>query len=109
MGISDLFFRAFAVTAYSDFSIPVYLGAPNIEDFIPGKNSFVDVRNFDSLKDLADFLNRCYLDNDLYNQFHQWKKGSLLPSFLDKLNTAKEHPIKKMCTIIKNTLSNMHG
>ena len=90
-------------------SVPVYLGAPNIEDFIPGKNSFVDVRNFDSPKDLADFLNRCYLDNDLYNQFHQWKKGSLLPSFLDKLNTAKEHPIKKMCTLIKNTLSNMHG
>lgn len=37
-------------------SVPVYLGAPNIEDFIPGKNSFVDVRNFDSPKDLADFL-----------------------------------------------------
>ena len=35
--------------------IPVYLGAPDIADFIP-KNSFVDIRDFASLDDLHEHL-----------------------------------------------------
>lgn len=36
-------------------SVPVYLGAPDITDFIP-KNVFIDMRDFKSLKDLDLFL-----------------------------------------------------
>lgn len=36
-------------------SIPVYLGAPDVEKFIP-KNCFVDVRDFDTMQELFDFM-----------------------------------------------------
>lgn len=36
-------------------AIPVYDGAPNIEDFVP-KNCFVDVGDFDSFRDLLYYL-----------------------------------------------------
>lgn len=36
-------------------SVPVYLGAPDIEKYIP-KETFVDMRNFASLEDLASYL-----------------------------------------------------
>ena len=35
--------------------IPVYLGAPDITDFVPS-NSFIDFRNFASYKELDNFL-----------------------------------------------------
>lgn len=35
--------------------IPIYYGAPNIQDLVP-KNSFIDYRNFDSLEELNDFI-----------------------------------------------------
>jgi alpha(1,3/1,4) fucosyltransferase len=36
-------------------SIPIYLGAPNISNYIP-KNCFIDYRNFDSIGELYDYL-----------------------------------------------------
>lgn len=36
-------------------TIPVYLGAPDVEKFIP-KNCFIDVRDFETNEDLFDFM-----------------------------------------------------
>jgi hypothetical protein len=36
--------------------IPIYMGAPNINDFVP-KNSFIDFRDFSSLSELDIYLN----------------------------------------------------
>jgi hypothetical protein len=36
-------------------SVPVYLGAPNIEEFAPGNNCFVDVHKFKNPQSLAQF------------------------------------------------------
>jgi len=36
-------------------TIPVYLGASNIQDYFP-KNTFIDIRDFKSIKDLNDFI-----------------------------------------------------
>lgn len=37
-------------------SIPIYLGAPDVEKYIP-KNCFIDVRDFDSLEEVFEFMN----------------------------------------------------
>lgn len=47
-------------------SVPVYLGAPDITDFIP-KNCFIDMRNFKNLKELDSFL--MSLNEDLYLEY----------------------------------------
>ncbi|MCD8263846.1 MAG: glycosyltransferase family 10 fucosyltransferase [Tannerellaceae bacterium] len=51
-------------------AVPIYLGAPNIETFIPGENCFVNVNDFKEPKELASFLKRCYIDNKLYLNFY---------------------------------------
>lgn len=78
-------------------SIPIYLGAPNIHDFAPGDNCFVDVRQFDSPRSLAQFINSCYEDEQLYAKFFEWKKQPLRQSFLQKAEIKKEHPFVRLC------------
>jgi len=40
----------------SSGSIPVYWGAPNIHEFAPGADSYIDVRAYTSPEELADRL-----------------------------------------------------
>lgn len=46
--------------------VPVYLGAPNIEDYISNK-CFIDYRKFKSYKELVEFLNS--IDEETYNGY----------------------------------------
>lgn len=45
-------------------AIPIYLGAPDVQDFIP-KESFVDMREFDSWERLNNYLDRITEDDAL--------------------------------------------
>ena len=49
--------------------VPIYFGAPNIDDFAPGDNCFVDVRQYKNPQSLANFINACCEDEQLYAQF----------------------------------------
>lgn len=71
--------------------IPIYLGAPDITDFVPA-NAFIDFRNFETFKDLEEYIatlsedeSRRYLDaakdfigSSEFNKFRQ-------ETFIDKL------------------------
>jgi len=37
-------------------SVPVYMGAPNVEDLAPGDSCYVNTNNFNSPRDLAEYL-----------------------------------------------------
>jgi hypothetical protein len=82
-------------------SVPVYFGAPNIEDYAPGKNSYVDVRQFDSPRHLAGFINACYRNEELYLKFFNWKKQALLPPFEKKVREQKDSPFFSLCVRVK--------
>ena len=78
-------------------AVPIYMGAPNIEDFAPGDNCFVDVRQFENPLSLADFIKRCYEDEQLYAKFFEWRKKPLRQSFIEKLEAQIEHPLVRLC------------
>ena len=78
-------------------SVPVYLGAANIQEFQPGGNCFLDVRNFSSPKELADFIKKCCADDELYESFHHWRQDALLPGFVQKTEMQKINPFVRVC------------
>ena len=82
-------------------AVPIYLGAPNIEEFTPGEGCFVDIRNFDPPQKLADFLLNACRSEDIYNTFFQWKKNSLKPEFLKKTARQQEHPFIRLCRFLQ--------
>jgi hypothetical protein len=70
-------------------SVPVYLGAPNIEEFAPGDNCFVDASRFDSPRALAAHLLELAADESAYSGYLRWKCEPLRASFLEMVEQAR--------------------
>ena len=53
--------------------VPIYLGANNIDEYMPGKDSYINIQDFTSVKELADYLQ--YLDNhdEEYGKYFVWR------------------------------------
>lgn len=82
-------------------SIPIYLGAPNINEYAPGENSFIDVRMFENQRQLADFINYCYEDETSYSRFFNWKNQKPSLSFQEKIERQKINPFIRLCNEVK--------
>ena len=54
-------------------SVPIYLGAPNIESLLPNKNSAILVKDFQSPQEVANYVLKINSDDGLYNTFLQHK------------------------------------
>jgi hypothetical protein len=77
-------------------SVPVYRGAPNIGDFAPGGDCFIDVSRFRGPRELAEYL--CYLDRHEaeYERYLCWKTRPLHPRFLEMVNRSSGQPIARL-------------
>ena len=83
--VTEKFFDPFLTS-----TVPIYLGAPNVEKYAPGDNSFINVKDFPDPADLADLLYLAASDESLYPGFLAWKNQPISPGFLDlvsKLNS----------------------
>ena len=77
-------------------TIPIYLGAPDICDFIP-KECFIDMRDFKSMLELEDFL-QSFDENSAYTMIENGQR------FLDSQDGQKfsyEYFAKNMMNLIK--------
>ena len=66
-------------------SVPIYLGATNVEDWLPcASNCIIDLRNFTSAKDAAEYVRRVATNRTLYESFHQWRSEPM-PSHFQRM------------------------
>lgn len=77
-------------------SVPVYLGAPNIETFAPGERCFIDTSHYRSPRELADHLLRLDRNEAEYETFLRWKTQPLRPSFLDMKRRFSGDPLDRL-------------
>ena len=68
--------------------VPVYFGAPNIEEYVPD-GSIINVDDFNSTEDLAKHLILCMHNETLYNSYHAWRFKPLPEWFERKFNFTK--------------------
>ncbi|HCM22678.1 MAG TPA: hypothetical protein DIC46_18330 [Porphyromonadaceae bacterium] len=85
-------------------SVPIYMGAPNIEELIPGDNCYINVRDYKSAKDLADYLKRCFQDNDEYMKYHKWRRKPLRKGFVEKVEVQDIDPFVRLCNLLNKRL-----
>jgi len=85
-------------------SVPVYLGAPNIEEFAPGEKCFIDVSGFDGPEALSRFLMDLSRDEAHYSEYFEWKKKPFLRSFEELLQAAHEPMLVRLCRKVGDTL-----
>jgi len=91
------FFLAFENHNASDFvseklsvafragTLPIYMGAPNIDEWLPGEESIVRVDRFSGPKALAEYLLNLDRDPNAYARYFRWKRFGLTESFQKRL------------------------
>lgn len=83
-------------------SVPIYLGAPNIDEFAPGENCFINVKNFPSVEDLANHLIVLNRDDELYNQHFKWKNRKFNKIFEEKMKIVERDPMLRLIDFFEN-------
>eukprot|EP00339_Tiarina_fusa_P002680 CAMPEP_0117013152 /NCGR_PEP_ID=MMETSP0472-20121206/10910_1 /TAXON_ID=693140 ORGANISM="Tiarina fusus, Strain LIS" /NCGR_SAMPLE_ID=MMETSP0472 /ASSEMBLY_ACC=CAM_ASM_000603 /LENGTH=299 /DNA_ID=CAMNT_0004716391 /DNA_START=155 /DNA_END=1051 /DNA_ORIENTATION=+ len=53
-------------------AVPIYLGAPNIADFVPGERSFIHIADFESGDALAEYLTYLLDNEEAYLEYFAW-------------------------------------
>jgi hypothetical protein len=84
-------------------SVPVYLGARNINDFSPGDNCFINANNF-SVKELADYLLMLRYDDLLYQRHLDWKGRPFRNEFVLKNDWIGVNPFTRLAIEVRNRL-----
>lgn len=78
-------------------SVPVYLGAPNIDDFAPGEHCFINAADFATAKELAEHLLMLNSNDQAYAEYFTWKTRPLREQFLRLIETQRTHPFVRLC------------
>nr|CAE54434.2 alpha-1,4-fucosyltransferase [Physcomitrium patens] len=58
-------------------AVPIYFGAPNVEDFVP-PHSIIQGRNFATIQGLAEYVKKVAADPVLYAEYHAWRRCGVL-------------------------------
>ncbi|CAF3641962.1 unnamed protein product [Rotaria sp. Silwood1] len=94
-------------------SVPLYLGAPNVDEWLPCYNysCIIHLRNFTSIKDVANLINRLANNKTLYAEYHQWRnEENVRSSFIKMINyfqEANQHSIE--CLLCDMVYRHDHG
>jgi alpha-1,3-fucosyltransferase 10 len=86
-------------------SVPVYLGAPNIADFAPSPDSYIDVRDFDGPAGLARHLLRLSRDEDAYAGLHRWRQAPYAAPFLAMMDIASTPAFCRLAARIRTMVA----
>ena len=82
-------------------SVPVYLGAPNIEAFAPGDRCFINVADFANPEALADYLSALVQDPERYQQYFEWKTRPFRAAFVQLAEQQRAHVFVRLCQAIE--------
>jgi len=72
-------------------SIPVYLGAPNVDEYSPGDNAYLNVSDFKSVRELAEFMKSADLD-----AFHEWRNRPIREKFIRHSQLTEKEPLDRL-------------
>jgi Glycosyltransferase family 10 (fucosyltransferase) C-term len=81
-------------------TVPVYRGAPNVDLFAPGPNSFVDASKFSGPKELAEFLIHLDDNDDAYRRYFSWREAGLSASLEKLLSKCDGEAFCRLCKIV---------
>jgi hypothetical protein len=81
-------------------SVPVYLGAPNVEDYAPAPDCFVRVDAFSGPAALARHLRALAADDIAYATLLAWKRHGLRPEFRAMLDELRGPTLHRLCALL---------
>jgi hypothetical protein len=80
--------------------VPVYRGAPNIEEFAPGDHCYINTADFHGPRELAAYLRHLAKNPAEYEAFLAWKERPLREGFLKKIEIAEKDPFRRLAELL---------
>ncbi len=90
-------------------AIPIYWGAPNVNDFLPDPDAIIRVSDFKSIEALTEYLHFLTTSDTAYEKHMQWRHRPLPQHFLDHFNTAPVQAPCTLCDLIAKNKAQMLG
>jgi hypothetical protein len=90
--------------ALSRGSIPIYIGSDSIEEMLPVKNSYVDLRKYDSIEALSKELREIATNEKRYAEYTSWRydhPSSWSPGFRRLLRVMSSDIKVGICSILQ--------
>ena len=90
-------------------AIPIYMGAPNISDYAPGKDCHINVSDFEGATMLSKYLKENINNEKLRNNHLEWKSLPFRsPYFIEnQLFETRPHPFVRLAELVKSCLVNV--
>jgi hypothetical protein len=85
-------------------SVPIYIGAPNIEEFAPGDRCFINVDDFSSPRSLAEFVLDLDHDDTAYGAYMAWRQHPYRETFRRLLEISNIDPMVRLCQAVQSRL-----
>ena len=88
-------------------AVPVYLGAPNIADYSPAARCHIDVNDYGSPRELADYLLALDQDDTIRESLLEWKQLPFRKDFVAMVRSVLEapHPFVRLAEAVKLRLA----
>lgn len=83
--------------AYRSGCVPVYWGAGDASDYEPGKHSYINANDFGSPRELAEYLDYLDKNDTALEEYFEWKKHPLSPSYLGYIKHTHCDSVCNLC------------
>ncbi|XP_054760976.2 alpha-(1,3)-fucosyltransferase 4-like [Lytechinus pictus] len=91
--------------AYMNNLIPIVFGAPRADyEAVAPPHSLIHVEDFETLQDLADYINLVDRNDRLYNTYFEWKKYGSVVAFSENMAKWLFEPWN-MCQVVNRLLA----
>jgi hypothetical protein len=77
-------------------SVPVYLGAPNVDQIVPAQDCYIDVTDFAGPEALAQHLLELDDDAEAYEGHLEWKRRPFQPDFQARLEEQRTSVLARL-------------
>jgi hypothetical protein len=81
-------------------SVPIYYGAPDVLEYLPHPSAIINVRDFDTIEQLAAYLMEALNDASIYEKHTKWKRLPLTawsPKFIALASKSKSGVFCEVC------------
>ncbi|CAN4101475.1 unnamed protein product [Withania somnifera] len=85
-------------------SIPVVIGAPNIQDFAPSPNSLLHIKELKDAETIANTMKYLAENPSAYNEFLRWKVEGPSDSFKALVDMAAVHSSCRLCIFLATSI-----
>ncbi len=76
--------------------VPVYMGAPNVRDFMPAEKAVIVATDFDCASELANYLLHLDQNDSAYLEYLSWKNSGLSSQFRQLVNVGSINPQQRL-------------